>query len=80
MNSPVPKISVMAATNRFLLLEKSTLLSTQIFAPATAIRPNTTMLAPPITGSGIAWISAPNLGLKPSTTAISAATRNTAVE
>ena len=33
-----------------------------------------------MTGSGIAWISAPNLGEKPSSTASSAATRNTAVE
>jgi len=49
-------------------------------APAIAIRPNTTMLTPPITGSGIAWISAPNFGLKPSTSAMSAATTNTAVE
>ena len=38
----------------------------------TAIRPNTTMLTPPITGSGMAWITAPNLGEKPSTMAISA--------
>ena len=70
----------MAATMRFLFCEKSTLLSTQILAPATAIRPKTTMDTPPITGSGIAWITAPNLGLNPSTTAMSAATRNTAVE
>ena len=80
MKSPVPMISVIAATIRFLFCEKSTLLSTQILAPATAIRPNTTMLTPPITGSGMAWISAPNLGLKPSTSAITAATTNTAVE
>ena len=46
-------IGVMAATIRFLLSEKSTLFSTQMRAPATAIRPNTTMLTPPITGSGM---------------------------
>src|SRR5450830_1362448 len=76
----VPRIRVTAATIRFLLSEKSTLLSTQILAPATAIRPNTTIDTPPITGSGIAWITAPNLGLKPSTTASTAAQANTAVE
>ena len=54
VNSPVPRIKVMAATIRFLVSEKSTLLSTQILAPAMAIRPNTTMDTPPITGSGIA--------------------------
>ena len=70
----------MAATSRLRLSEKSTLLSTQILAPATAIRPNTTMDTPPITASGMAWISAPNLGEKPSTMAIRPATTNTAVE
>ena len=70
----------MAATIRFLFCEKSTLLSTQILAPATAIRPNTTMDTPPITGSGMVWISAPNLGEKPSTSANTPASKNTAVE
>ena len=59
---------------------KSTLLSTQILAPATAMSPNTTMDTPPITASGMAWISAPNLGLKPSRMAIRAATTKVAVE
>jgi hypothetical protein len=76
----VPSTSVMAATTRLRLSEKSTLLSTQILAPATAMRPKTTMDTPPITASGMAWISAPNLGLKPSRMAISAATTNIAVE
>ena len=35
---------------------------------------------PPITGSGMVWISAPNLGEKPSTSANTPANRNTAVE
>ena len=48
VKSPVPNTSVMAATSRFLLSEKSTRLSTQILAPATAIRPNTTIETPPI--------------------------------
>ncbi|EWS62865.1 hypothetical protein Y695_03903 [Hydrogenophaga sp. T4] len=76
----MPSTRVIAATSRFLLFEKSTLLSTQIFAPATAIRPNTTMDTPPITASGIAWISAPNLGLKPSRIAMQPATKKMAVE
>ena len=80
VNSPVPRISVMAATTRFLVSEKFTRLSTQMRAPATAIRPKTTIETPPITGSGMAWISAPNLGEKPSSSASRAATRNTAVE
>ena len=80
VKSPVPSTSVMAATIRLRFCEKSTRLSTQILAPATAIRPNTTMETPPITGSGMAWITAPNLGEKPSTMAMAAATTNTAVE
>ena len=80
VKSPVPSTSVTAAMIRLALLLKSTLLSTQIFAPAIAMRPNTTMLTPPITASGMVWISAPNFGLKPSTMAISAATTNIAVE
>jgi hypothetical protein len=80
VKSPVPSTSVIAATIRLRFCEKSTLLSTQILAPAAAISPNTTIDTPPITGSGMAWITAPNLGEKPSTLAISAATTNTAVE
>jgi hypothetical protein len=76
----VPSTSVIAATIRLVGWPKSTLLSTQILAPAMAISPKTTIETPPITASGMAWISAPNLGLKPSTTAISAATTNIAVE
>jgi hypothetical protein len=38
------------------------------------------MDTPPITGSGMAWITAPNFGEKPSTMAMAAATTNTAVE
>ena len=76
----MPSTSVMAAVSRLAGSVKSTLLSTQILAPAMVMRPNTTMLTPPITGSGMAWMKAPNLGLKPSTSAISAATMNTAVE
>ena len=51
--SPVPKMMVMAATIRFLLLAKLTLLSIQILAPAMAIKPNTTMDAPVKTGLGM---------------------------
>ena len=80
MKSPVPSTSVIAATIRLPVSLKSTLLRTQMLAPETAIRPNTTMLTPPITGSGMAWITAPNLGLKPSSRAITAAATNTAVE
>ena len=45
-----------------------------------AIRPKITMLTPPMAGSGMVWISAPNLGEKPSRMANSAATTNSAVE
>ena len=48
--------------------------------PGDGDQAKTTMETPPITGSGMAWISAPNLGEKPSSSASRAATRNTAVE
>src|SRR5690606_14967657 len=79
-HSPVPRIRLTAAKIRLFVSEKSTRLSTQMRAPATAMRPNTTIDTPPITGSGMAWISAPNLGEKPSRMAITAAYTNTAVE
>ena len=44
------------------------------------MRPKTTIDTPPITASGMAWMRAPNLGLKPSSTANSAATTKAAVE
>ena len=69
-----------AATIRLRLREKSTLLSTQILAPATAMRPKTTIETPPSTGPGMVWISAPNFGLKPSRIAMRAATTKTSVE
>ncbi len=53
---------------------------TQIRAPATAIKPKTTIEAPPITGPGMVWINAPNFGEKPNSMAISAAATNTSVE
>ncbi|MNT33668.1 hypothetical protein D3C72_1696070 [compost metagenome] len=80
VKSPVPMIKVMAATIRFWFCEKSTRLSTQILAPATAIRPNTTIDTPPMMGNGMAWMSAPNLGEKPSSRAMTPATMKTAVE
>ena len=70
----------MAATIMLRLSRKSTLLSTQMRAPAMVISPKITMLTPPITGSGMVWISAPNFGEKPSRMATSAATTNMAVE
>ncbi|MGF6791744.1 hypothetical protein OKW27_006081 [Paraburkholderia sp. 35.1] len=69
-----------AATIRLRLSEKSTLLTTQMRAPVTAISPNTTIDTPPSTGPGIVWITAPNFGEKPSTRAINAAITNTSVE
>ena len=80
VKSPAPSTSVTAATIRLRLSAKSTRLSTQMRAPAAAIRPNTTIDTPPSTAAGIAWISAPNLGEKPSRIAISAATTNTSVD
>ena len=80
VKSPVPSTRVMAATIMLRLSVKSTLLSTQMRAPATAIRPKITMLTPPMTGSGMVWIRAPNLGEKPSRMANRPATTNSAVE
>ena len=39
--SPVPTIKVIATTIKLRVVDKSTLLSTQILAPAAAIKPNT---------------------------------------
>ena len=61
-------------------MEKSTLLTTQMRAAVAAIRPNTTMDRPPMTGPGMVWIAAPNLGEKPNRIANAAATTNTRVE
>ncbi|MNT57756.1 hypothetical protein D3C72_1951540 [compost metagenome] len=80
VKSPAPITKVTAATIRLRLSLKSTWLTTQIRAPAMAIKPNTTTDMPPSTGPGIVWISAPNLGEKPNTMAISAATTKTSVE
>src|SRR5690554_676663 len=77
---PAPSTNVTAATIRFLLLLKSTWLTTQIRAPATAIRPKTTTDIPPRTGPGISWIRAPNFGEKPSKMAMPAAMTNTSDE
>ncbi|GFN29276.1 hypothetical protein ADE_49740 [Achromobacter denitrificans] len=80
VKSPAPSTSVTAATIRLRLSLKSTWFTTQMRAPAMAIRPNTTTDIPPSTGPGMVWISAPNLGEKPRTMAIRAATTNTSVE
>ncbi|CFO34489.1 Uncharacterised protein [Bordetella pertussis] len=80
LKSPAPSTRVTAATIRLRLSLKSTWLTTQMRAPAMAIRPNTTTDMPPSTGPGMVWISAPNLGENPSTSAITAATTNTSVE
>jgi hypothetical protein len=80
VKSPAPSTSVTAATIRLRLSLKSTRFSTQMRAPAMAIRPNTTIETPASTGPGMVWISAPNLGEKPSRIAISAATTKMIVE
>ncbi|MNL43932.1 hypothetical protein D3C87_1664710 [compost metagenome] len=80
VKSPAPITNVTAATIRLRLSLKSTWFTTQMRAPAIAIKPNTTTDMPPRTGPGIVWISAPNLGEKPSTMAINAATTKTSVE
>ncbi|MOA49885.1 hypothetical protein D3C78_1728260 [compost metagenome] len=78
--SPAPSTSVTATIIRLPLSPRSTLFCTQMRAPATAIRPNTTTEAPPKTGPGMVWIRAPNFGENPSTIATNAAATNTNVE
>jgi Glycerophosphoryl diester phosphodiesterase family len=69
-----------AGVIRFRGLEKSTLFSTQIRPAMAAIRPNSTIDKPPITGSGIERIRAPNFGEKPSRIETTAATTDSRVE
>ena len=78
--SPAPSTKVTATIIKLPFWLKSTLFCTQIRAPATAISPNTTIDAPPITAAGIVWISAPNFGEKPNSMAMTAAATNTSVE
>lgn len=77
---PAPKIIVTDAMIKFLLLEKSTLFSIQIFAPAMVIKPNTTIEAPVSTAVGMVLITAPNLGESPKKMAKTPAITNTMVE
>lgn len=77
---PAPKMMVTAATIRFLLFEKSTLFSIQIFAPAMVIKPKTTIDAPVNTALGMVLITAPNFGDKPKKIANRPAITNTMVE
>ena len=71
---------VTEATIRFLLLEKSTLFSIQIFAPAMVIKPNTTIDAPVRTALGMVLMTAPNFGDRPKKIAKMPAITNTMVE
>ena len=80
LKSPAPRISVTAATMRLPFWLKSTWWSTQKRAPATVIRPNTTMDTPPSTAGGMVEMAAPNLGEKPSRMAASAAITKISVE
>ncbi len=52
VKSAVPSMSVMATMMRLRLSEKSTLLSTQMRAPDTAMSPKITMATPRSTGAG----------------------------
>ena len=79
--SPAPSVSVTAAVMRLRAREKSTWFCTQMRPPVAAIRPNTTIdSAAQHRRRESVMISAPNLGEKPSTIAISAATTNSSVE
>ncbi|RUP17936.1 hypothetical protein BC936DRAFT_139403 [Jimgerdemannia flammicorona] len=77
---PAPRSIEMPAVRRLRGSEKSTLFSTQMRAPVTAINPNSTIERPPKTPVGIVWITAPNLGMKPKMMATRAAIMKTRVE
>src|SRR5690606_30452811 len=64
--SPAPMVSATPTVIRLRAFGKSTLFSTQMRPAVAEIRPNTTCARPPSTGPGMVWISAPNLGEKPS--------------
>src|SRR5215831_12831068 len=66
VRSPGPAVSATAIVIRFRGSEKSTLFSPQIRPAIAAIKPNSTIDKPPMTGPGIERIRAPNFGEKPS--------------
>ena len=70
---PIPITKMTDAITKFLLLAKSTLLSTIILKPLAAIMPNNNIDTPPITGVGMEEISAVNLPMNASTIAMTAA-------
>ncbi len=59
VRSPAPAVSAAATVIRFRGSEKSTLFSTQIRPAMAAIKPNSTIDKPPMTGPGIERIRAP---------------------
>ena len=58
VRSPAPAVSAAATVIRFRGLEKSTLFSTQMRPAIAAIKPNSTIDKPPMTGPGIERIKA----------------------
>src|SRR6266852_5882424 len=77
---PAAMMSGIAATARLARLEKSTLASTQILPPMTAIRPKRYISMPPCTLTGMLRTRAPKIGMKPSRIAKIAATTKTMIE
>src|SRR3989454_282506 len=77
---PAAMMRGIAATARFARFEKSTFASTQILPPITAMRLNRYISIPPCTLTGMLRTSAPNIGMKPSRMAKTAATTNTMIE
>ena len=70
---PTPMIKMTDDMTKFLLTDKSILLSINILSPLDAIIPNSKMDTPPITAEGMEWISAEILPMKPKAMANTAA-------
>ena len=64
---PTPMMMVTEAIMRLRFSEKSTWLLTSIERPLEAMRPNSSRLTPPMTGTGMVLMSAASLGQKPPT-------------
>src|SRR6516164_3347552 len=65
VRSPAPAVSATATVIRFLGVEKSTLFSTEIRPAIAAIKPNSTIDKPPMTGPGIERIRAHDVWVWP---------------
>ncbi|CSA36484.1 Uncharacterised protein [Vibrio cholerae] len=70
---PIPKTRVTATITRLRDLCRSTWFLISVFKPTVAMDPNSRIMMPPMTGTGMVCSSAPSLPTKASTMAVIAA-------